>query len=175
MALHYIGADARAAKVSQLQTSFQNLAESANTLNKESDKFSGTIGALDEALNRLSPGVSAWVNVSSCTPNIEEPWSQTEERLGFAKTNNRWGLSLSRVDINLNAPDEFREEVRDTWLFNDAPRNLRLRAVDHIPDVIAKLAEEADRVAKQVAAGAEIASELLRSVNAAVAAKGKQR
>ena len=170
-----INADTRAAKVSQLQTSFQNLADSANTLNKESDKFSGTIGALDEALNRLSPGVSAWVSVKKWGANADEPYLCTEERLGFAKTNNRWGLSLSRVEINLNAPDEMQESIQDTWLFNDAPRNLRLRAIDFIPDLISALAGETDRVAKEVTAGAEIASELLRSVNAAVAAKGKQR
>ena len=125
-----ITADARAAKISQLQTSFQNLAESANTLNKESDKFSNTIEAIDEALNRLSPGVSAWVTVSSI-PDEQEQFFFYEERLGFAKTDARWGLSLSRVEVNAN---DGTEDVKDAWLFNHAPRSMRLRAIDHIPD-----------------------------------------
>jgi hypothetical protein len=166
-----IGAEARSAKTSQLQTSFQNLADAATTLNKESDKFSGAISTLDEALNRLSPGVSTWVLVSRWAEE-EEPWSSNEERLGFAKTNNRWGLSLSRVAVDLNSR---QEETKDVWLFNDAPRNLRLHAIDHIPDLVAALALEAKRVALEVTAGAEIAMEMLQSVNAAVAAKEKRR
>jgi len=165
-----ISADARAAKSSQLQASFQNLAESANILNKESDKFSAAVGLLDEALNRLSPGVSAWVKVSS-TSDENEPWMFYEERLGFSKTNNRWGLSLSRVLVDSNNGEE---ETKDLWLFNDAPRNLRLRAVDHVPDLITSLARETERTAREIAAGAEIARELLQSVNAAVAAKEKR-
>jgi|ERR1700687_566784 len=166
-----ISADVRSAKTSQLQTSFQNLAESAGTLNKESDKFSNLVVGIDEALNKLSPGVAAWVTLRSWADE-ETPWVRNEERLGFAKTNNRWGLSLGRVVVDTNTD---HEEIKDVWLFNDGPRSLRLLAIDHIPDLVAALAREAERVAKEVSAGAEIAMEMLKSVNAAVNAKEKRQ
>src|SRR5947207_11054681 len=116
MVLHIGGANARAAK---LQTSYQNLSAAANTLNAASDKFSEAVSALDAALNHLSPGVTTWVTVNN-VGDEESPWVRYEERLGFAKTNNRWGLSLCRVTINTNND---QEETTDAWLFNDAPRN----------------------------------------------------
>src|SRR6266852_3794275 len=113
-----ISADPRSAK---LQTAYQNLSASANTLNTASDKFSDAAHALDEALNKLSPGVTAWITVTRRPTQDDAPYETEEERLGFAKINNKWGLSLCRVTRDNKAD---KEEITDQWLFNDAPRNL---------------------------------------------------
>ena len=161
---HTISADARSAK---LQASYQNLSAAANTLNTASDKFSSAVSSLDEALNRLSPGVTVWITISSSTPE-DMPGLEKEERLGFAKTNNRWGLSLSRVTVDNNKREE---ETTDAWLFNDAPRSLRLLAIDRVPALIEALAREVEQTARKVSESADMAIQLLHSVNAAAKEK----
>jgi hypothetical protein len=158
-------ADSRLAK---LQNSYRNLTTASNNLNTASDKLGEAVSSLDEAINTLSPGVTAWITISSGTPD-DEPWMSYEERLGFAKTNNRWGLSLSKVDVD---KQENEENTTDVWLFNDAPRNLRLRAIDYVPDLMEALADEAQRTAQKVTESADIAIRLLHSLNAS---KGKQQ
>ncbi len=167
MALSF-SADARAAK---LQASYQTLSTAASTLNAASDKFSEAVSALDAALNNLSPGVTAWVIVNTVSDE-ESPWMRYEQRLGFAKTNNRWGLSLCRVTINGNDGD--KEDTTDAWLFNDAPRHLRIEAIGHVPDLVEALARQAEHTAKLVSTGADLALQLAASIHA-LAEKGNRR
>jgi uncharacterized membrane protein SpoIIM required for sporulation len=63
----------------------------------------------------------------------------------------RWGLCLCTVDIDERP--ESSEATRDSWLFNDAPRNLRLRAIDHVPALVEALAREVAQTAKRVSEG----------------------
>ena len=165
MALH-ISADSRAAK---LKTSFQNLSSASKILNDASDAFGGAITSLDEALNNLNPGVRAWVTVSSSGADEDAPWLIFEERLGYDKTSGRWGLSLCTVTVNGPAGEE---EAIDSWLFNDAPRNLRLRAVDHVPMLIEALAKEASQTAQRVSEQADYARDLAQSISALASEKG---
>jgi hypothetical protein len=160
-------ADPRSA---ELQTSFQSLSAAASTLNAASDAFGEAIRALDEALNNLNPGVTAWVTFTR-TNSAEEPWESAEERLGYAKTNGRWGLSLcnATVDERDGVPG-----IEECWLFNDAPRSLRLRAIEHVPTLISELAKEAVRTAKKVSEGANFAKQLAVSISAIAAGKGKR-
>ena len=163
-----ISADARAAK---LQTSYQNLSSASKTLNAASDKFSEAANALDEALNKLSPGVTAWVTINGWADD-DAPWQRTEERLGFAKIHGRWGLSLCRVTMDGNTGEE---ETADSWLFNDGPRNLRLKAIEHVPELVESLAREAERTAKTVSEGANVALQLAHAINQAAVANKENR
>ncbi len=167
MALSF-NADPRSAK---LQTSYQNLSAAANTLNAASDAFGDATSTLDEALNKLNPGVTAWVTVSRSATQEDAPWETFEERLGYAKINGRWGLSLCTVTMDSNTGDE---ETQDSWLFNDAPRNLRLRAIEHVPALIEALAREAAQTAAKVSEGADFARQLAISVSAIATGKGSR-
>jgi hypothetical protein len=42
------------------------------------------------------------------------------------------------------------DEVREIWPFNDAPRELRLRAVEKLPELIDQLAKSAEKTAEDV-------------------------
>jgi len=153
-----------------LQASFQKLSAASQKLNTASNAFGDAIAGLDEALNNLNPGVTAWINVNS---SQDENGSVQEERLGYAKTNGRWGLSLCSVTFPSSQPDH--EEVENSWLFNDAPRNLRLVAIDHVPALIHALAKQAEHTADRVAQSADLALDIARSVNAAANAKEARR
>jgi hypothetical protein len=160
MALSF-DADSRSAK---LQRSFQNLSAAANTLNTATDAFGDAARTLDEAFNKLNPGVTAWVTVSSTSD--DPPWEIFEERLGYAKIGGRWGLCLCTVEIDAR-PDPFgSEETKDSWLFNDAPRSLRIRAIEHVPALVDALAKEVTQTAKRVSEGAEFAQQLAGSISA---------
>ena len=115
--------------------------------------------------------MSAWITFDHWFHEDEAPGIRHEERLGFAKTNNRWGLSLCRVEIDTDENDE--ESTSDAWLFNDAPRNMRLKAIEHLPDLVEALAREAEQTAKKVVAGANLATNLVRSVNSGTKERGQ--
>jgi hypothetical protein len=161
-------ADVRSAK---LQTSYQNLSAAANTLNAASDAFGDAITTLDDALNKLNPGVTAWITISSSQTQDDAPWETFEERLGYAKVSGRWGLCLCNVTVD--GSPEGGEETKDSWLFNDAPRSLRLRAIDRVPELIEALAREATHTAKRVSEGADFARQLAISISSVAAGKGK--
>jgi hypothetical protein len=160
-------ADARAAK---LQSSFQQLTVAASTLNQSSDQFGAAVSKLDSALTNLNLGVSAWF----CYANYQDPEGsqyRTEEQLGYAKIGNRRGLALQIVafdDVN----DDY--EVKDSWLFNDAPRELRLRAVEYIPELIDALVKETTRTAERVSRKAVVALELAAQVEKIAERGGRQ-
>jgi|SRR5579863_1979424 len=164
-------AESRSAK---LKTSFQKLSLASHTLNTASNVFGDAIITLDEAVNKLNPGVTAWVEVSSSSTSETGVPEYFVERLGYAKINGRWGLSLCTVKV-LDLPDGGNEELLDSWLFNDAPRQLRLRAIKHVPDLIESLANEALHTATRVREEAELAVEIAKSISASPEGKGVRR
>jgi hypothetical protein len=164
MALYH-SADSRSAK---LQASFQNLAAAASTLNSASEAFGDAMRTLDDAINKLNPGVTAWVTVSHST---DERGLASEERLGYAKTNGKWGLTICSVTIN---PTDGSEETDDSWLFSDAPRTLRLAAIDHVPELMESLARKAAHTATRVNEAAGVAKQLAMAVSAVPSEKERR-
>ena len=63
--------------------------------------------------------------------------------------NNRWGIALRTVAGNNNQPEDATVEE---WLFNDAPRALRIEAVEKLPDLFDNLIKEADVAIRKVKA-----------------------
>jgi hypothetical protein len=61
----------------------------------------------------------------------------SSEDIGYAKIDGKWGIALRSVSGNV-VEDEERIE---NWLFNDAPRSLRLSAIEKIPELLQKLGE----------------------------------
>lgn len=161
-------ADSRSAK---LKSSFQNLSAASLTLNTASNAFGSAISTLDDALSKLNPGVSAWVTVLS-TSGEETPWETDEERLGYTKLKNRWGLALCTATLD---QQEGTETVDEVWAFNDAPRSMRLRALNDIPRLLEALAKEAAKAAKEVEQQARHAEEIAKSIEAIANEKGNSR
>jgi hypothetical protein len=131
-------------QVAKIQTHFQTLSEVAFTLNSASDELTKAVGILDEALKKLNIGLMVWVDYAS---HDGEPWEYDDEQIGYCKVNGKWGLSLQRLWGD-NQSDNHGSE--GPWLFNDAPREMRLKSVDKIPDVIERLGKEASDTAKRV-------------------------
>jgi hypothetical protein len=137
--------------VEKIQSSYKDLEQSASALNSVSDELGKSIEAFNLVLKGLNLGVSTWVNVNGY--DFPEG-SYHSEDIGYDKVGNKWGISLRTVSGHYTMPDE--ESVSE-WLFNDAPRALRLAAIDKLPDLLEALAKAADDAAKRVALKLETA------------------
>ena len=119
--------------------SFEQLSTIANSLNKASDELTRVVSVLDEALQRLNVGLVVWVLVVKW--HDENGLAYESEEVGYAKVNGIWGIAIRKMFGSEDSPDP--DEVREVWAFNDAPRELRLRAVEKLPDVVDELAKAA--------------------------------
>lgn len=136
MALKFSGG----AQPSEIQASFQKLSSAATSLNAASDKLSKIVENLNAALRTLNLGLESWVEFShGCREGDDFYWSKDE--IGYAKIDGKWGIAL-RVS---HGDDRYPEEDKGrTYAFGDAPRELRIRAVDFIPRLIQRLNKDAE-------------------------------
>lgn len=129
----------------RIAASYKKLAESAETLNKKSDEFGAQVAVLDHLLKKLNLGIAAWERIrGSDEDGNGNYWS---EDIGYAKVGGKWGVAIRERSGNhhVDEPDD-----TDEWLFNDAPRSLRISAIDQIPDLLEKLIKNADKTARKI-------------------------
>ncbi len=131
-------------KVEKIQAHFQALSSVASSLNKASDELTKVVAILDEALKNLNVGLTVWVTFRS---RGVEPQEYDNDQIGYCKVNGKWGIALRQIwgDYGM---DYFASE--GPWLFNEAPREMRLHGVDKIPEVIEALGKEAFDTTKKI-------------------------
>jgi hypothetical protein len=155
----------------RVQESYRQLYGVAADLNAISDELGKSIQELDAALKKLNLGVSVWVLIRGGNEAPEDPAEHWSEELGYAKVGGKWGIALRTISGNYAYPE--RDDV-EAWLFNDAPRHLRLSAIGKIPELLDALSKEAAETsakimgklaeAQEVAAAVKSASEPLKRV-----------
>jgi hypothetical protein len=135
-------------KIEKIQTHFKALSSLAPTLNTASDELTKAVTVLDESFKKLNIGLTAWVTFRSRAvhPSLTDE-AYDHDQIGYGKVEGKWGIALRHVWGNY-ASEEFGGE--GPWLFNDAPRELRLLGVDKIPELIEALDKEASETTKQV-------------------------
>lgn len=132
----------------RVSSSYRQLSLAASHLNLVSDELGKSIAVLDAALRKLNLGISSWSRLD----RWEDAFGNYSSRyLGYAKVNNRWGIALRTVAGNNNQPEDATVEE---WLFNDAPRALRIEAVEKLPELFENLIKEADVAIRKVKAQA---------------------
>ena len=130
----------------RVSSSYRQLSLAASHLNLVSDELGKSIAVLDAALKKLNLGISTWSRLD----RWEGAFGNYSSRyIGYAKVNNRWGIALRTVAGNNNQPEDATVEE---WLFNDAPRALRIEAVEKLPDLFENLIKEADVAIRKVKA-----------------------
>src|SRR5574338_1238737 len=130
----------------RVSSSYRQLSLAASHLNLVSDELGKSIAVLDGALKKLNLGISTWSRLD----RWEDAFGNYSSRyVGYHKVNNRWGIALRTVAGNNNQPEEATVEE---WLFNEAPRALRIEAVEKLPDLFDNLIKEADAVIRKVKA-----------------------
>lgn len=160
----------------KVQSSYQRLSVVASDLNKVSDELGKSVAELDAALKKLNLGITAWIDIhSNDDPQTATHWS---EELGYAKVAGKWGIALRTISGDYNWPDQDDVEI---WLFNDAPRALRLSAIGLIPALLEELSVQAVDNTEKIKAKLADAQEVAKVVRASAdnvkrsASKGEQK
>ncbi len=143
----------------RVQASYLQLSAVASDLNIVSDQLGKSIAEIDAALKKLNLGISVWVDISNWHGEDLDYYIQ---RVGYAKVDGKWGMALRTVSGNENNPE--REDVEE-WLFSDAPRKLRLAAIEKLPNVLKELSEEAVRTTEEIKSKLSEAQEVATAVN----------
>ena len=143
------------ALLQRVQSSYQRLTSVASDLNTVSDKLGKAVGALDESLKRLNLGITRWHKFAGECDDSGDYWGNY---IGYAKIGTRWGIALRKTSGHAEAPPEFNSD--EVWLFNDAPRHLRIEAVEHIPDMIEALIKGAEETVEKIKTKAAEAQQL---------------
>jgi hypothetical protein len=144
----------------RVQSCYVQLSSVASDLNTVSDELGKSIAEIDSALKKLNLGVSVWINVS----DWDDSRDYFMEQLGYAKVDGKWGIALRTVEGNYNWPDQ---DVIEQWLFSDAPRKLRLSAIEKLPEMLKKLSEEAVETTKKIKSRLREAKEVAAAVKGA--------
>ena len=121
------------------------LEAAATLLNAVSDELGESIATLDLALKRLNLGISTWVPMAG-RDDEGTGWFSWRE-LGYAKIGSKWGISLRTRSGFYDADDSGSYEE---WLFNDAPRALRIEAVDKLPELLEGLTKAASTTTTKI-------------------------
>ena len=95
-------------------------------------------------LQKLNLGVSAWVSFNGDDEPGGPYWSHD---IGYAKIGGSWGIGLRRVSGHYQVQDS---ESFDWWLFNDAPRSMRVDSIEKLPDLLEMLGKEVEETTKRV-------------------------
>jgi len=144
--------------IERIQHSYKQLNSVAANLNTASDELGRSISALDEALKKLGLGITSWFKFAGEESEHGNFWLR---KIGYAKIGTRWGIALNRASGNCYDPDTASEE---TWLFNDAPRELRLEAIGHIADMLDNLIGDAETARQRIQDRASEAQQLADAI-----------
>jgi hypothetical protein len=153
------------APLSQRVASYYNqLSSAAKDLNAISDELGKSIAEIDVALKKLNLGVAVWVPIrhDEGTPNESWYWS---EDIGYAKFGTTWGICLRKVNGDFQRGDD--DEQVESWLFTDAPRTLRISAIEKIPGLLEKLSKEAVKTTNDIRARLSEAQAVAEAVKGA--------
>ncbi len=158
-------------KVAKIQTDFQALSSIAPALNAASDELTKSVALLDDSLKKLNIGLTAWVTFRD--HDIDERGDHYDaDQIGYCKVNGAWGISLRHI-WGEESSDWHR--VEGPWLFNDAPREMRLYSVDRIPEVIEALAKEASNATKRIEEKTKEVRDLAAAIGPMVVARSKSQ
>lgn len=142
----------------RVQSSYRKLSEVASSLNEVSDILGQQISELEAALKKLNLGITVWVPFRGDNED-NVLWS---EDLGYAKVRGKWGIALRTF---FHACDD--EPEVEEWLFNDAPRQLRLSAVESLPQLLEKLSQQGEQTAQELCCKVAEVGELVDAVKKA--------
>ena len=149
---------------------FSSLAKKSKTINKRSDELTEALAAINKKLNSLNLGIEVFCSGAleiTCETRMDDTRHGELERefdtstyLGYGKHGGEWGLLLKTETLEKALDDEWREYDSERNFLLSAPRQLRMKAVDHIEELVRLLEEEADNLEASVGKAKKIAESL---------------
>lgn len=136
----------------------KQLSSASRTLSEASNKLTEQIKEIESSLASHNLGVMAWVELRRTREEIDPnvPYVDRVDSLGYSKKHGKWGLYVSSSI----------EEVEhyESWLLRDAPRDLRILAVDAIPKLLEAMVIKAKELATEVTSKTDRAKALANSL-----------
>jgi hypothetical protein len=159
--------------ISEVVTSFySDLKTVAADLNAASDELGKCIAEIDDGLKTLNLGITVWAEIGKGHGDFEMGdetyWS---EEIGYSKWGGRWGICLRKISGDAGAG----EEICEQWLFNEAPRALRLKGADYLVTLLQTLNEEGAKTAEMIRAKAADTQEVAGAITQAAFVPKKGR
>jgi hypothetical protein len=143
-----------------VQNLFLQLTEAAANFDSASDELAKPVAEIDAAFKKLNLGVIVWTRMEG-GPHSEASeywWSQD---IGYTKISGKWGVALRSCSGDYTDPE--RDSVEE-WLFNDAPRRMRILGIQHIPDLIRAMVEEVNKTTSTIKSKITEANELAKAI-----------
>jgi len=134
--------------ISEVVTSFySDLKAVSAELNSVSDDLGKSITEIDTVLKNFNLGIEVWVRIRGGSGDPHQgDFTYWSEDIGYAKYRSRWGICLRQVHGDQSSDTEEVEQ----WHFSDAPRALRLSAIDCLVNLLQKLIEEARATTEKI-------------------------
>jgi hypothetical protein len=138
----------------EFSKALSDLSATAAKLNRESDSINATISGFQDTLRKLNIGIEVWVRDALSS----KPWTEDggerrgtiDYKLGFVKDSVEWTLAV-RKEIWQDRGDEWvviEEKAPERLL--EAPRSLRLKALELFPDLVRDLQAAAAEALKTI-------------------------
>jgi hypothetical protein len=148
---------------------FSKLEKFSKKINEASDELTKAITAINEKLNSLNLGIETHVSdslKSEIGADDEDGYKrETTWHLGYGKSDDgRWGLLAwgfeERIPSGPNGYQVAEMLAECKHLLLSCPRNLRVAAIEQIPQLIEQLEKEAQQFTESVNQAKELANEL---------------
>jgi len=142
----------------KIDSTLKKLASVSQSLNQASDLVTARIGEVESALREYKLGVEAWVDIRRWYDEgqfTDGSWYRLgrTRRLAYGKKDGKWGLLTY---IIAEESDEYEEFA----FLREAPRDLRLNAIDKLPELLDALVEKAVQTAQEASRKAEKAGHI---------------
>jgi hypothetical protein len=145
---------------SAIESNLKLLTNNSKILNQLTDELTKYVEQVESAINALNLGLTVSV-IAEAMGDLTGVVTHYV-RLGYYKQDGRWGLCIDEYDQHEQDPDNLRDYR--AWAFKDAPRVLRLKVVDKIPDLMKALAEESEKMTAGTAEAVARAIEITESL-----------
>jgi hypothetical protein len=142
----------------KIESTLKKLAAVSQSLNQASDLVTSRIADVEGALREYKLGVEAWVDIRRWYEEgqfTDGSWFRLgrTQKLGYGKKDGKWGLLTYISAEESDEPEEFS-------FLREAPRDLRLTAIDKLPELLEALVEKAVQTAQEATKKAEKAGQI---------------
>jgi prefoldin subunit 5 len=147
----------------RIESTLKKLASVSQSLNQASDEVTSCIADVETALREYKLGIEVWVDIGHWTEGVRSSHGSyyklaRTRRLGYGKKDGKWGLLTY-----LNAEES--EDWEEYAFLRESSREIRLAAIDKLPELLEALVAKAVRTAQQVTKKAEKAGQIAAGLN----------
>lgn len=144
----------------RISVSYKKLASISPELHSAAKELSKTVNALNEALEPMSLGVSAWHTIAHSEDENGNYWSRS---IGYTKVSHEWGIALRETSGN----EHYDSHDEQVWAFSKAPRWMVIESIAKLPELFETLIERVKETTEKLRARTQQANELVAAVKAA--------